>query len=156
MFGCVRPPLWSPSPRYEQNDWAPPCSVRRFSRADIRRFRLVFHVSDLIDDFGVGQRRDVAFILVVRDRPEHAAHDLAGTGLRHVRHDHDTARAGNGPDLTDHGLLYSLADVLARLVPGLQRYVEVRDLAFDLVSGGDHGCLRRPPLRADLPTRSPS
>src|SRR5271166_322809 len=52
--------LWSPSPRYEQNDWAPPCSVRRFSRADIRRFRLVFHVSDLIDDFGVGQRRDVA------------------------------------------------------------------------------------------------
>src|SRR5208337_1040232 len=134
MFGCVRPPLWSPSPRYEENDGS-------YSLSDIRQFRLVFHVSDLIDDFGVGQRRDVAFILVVRDRPEHAAHDLAGTGLRHVRHDHDTARAGNGPDLTDHGLLYSLDDVLARLVPGLQRYVEVRNLAFDLVSGGDHGCL---------------
>src|SRR5208337_2396466 len=104
-------------------------------------FGLGLHISNLIDDFGVGQRRDVAFILVVRDRREHAAHDLAGTGLRHVGHDQDTARAGNGSDLTDHGLLYSLADVLARLVPGLQRYVEVRDLAFDLVSGGDHGCL---------------
>ena len=57
------------------------------------------------DDFGIGQRRYIAFILVVRDRRQHAAHDLAGTGFRHVGHDHDTARAGNGPDLADHEVL---------------------------------------------------
>src|SRR5262249_34134980 len=35
----------------------------------------------------------------------------------------------------------ALADILARLEPRFQRYVEVRDLAFDLISGGDHGRL---------------
>src|SRR5207342_2850387 len=121
MSGCVRPPLSSIS-KYEEKDG----SVDAFPGPRFGDFGLVLHISNLIDDFGVGQRRYVAFILVVRDRREHAAHDLAGTGLRHVGHDHDTARAGNGPDLTDHGILHALADVLARLEPGLKRYVEVR------------------------------
>src|SRR6266566_9313197 len=104
-------------------------------------FELGLRLSNLIDDFGIGQRRDVAGIFVVRNRRKHAAHDFAGTGFRHVGHDHDTARARNGPNLTDHGILHALADFLARLAPRLERYVKVRDLAFDLVSGGDHGRL---------------
>src|SRR6516165_2217716 len=51
------------------------------------------------------------------------------------------AGAGNGPNLADHRGFHALADILARLEPRFQRYVEVRDLAFDLVSGGDHGRL---------------
>src|SRR5262252_3806369 len=51
------------------------------------------------------------------------------------------AGAGNGPNLTDHRGFHALADIIARLEPRFQRYVEVRDLAFDLVSGGDHGRL---------------
>src|SRR5262245_22143236 len=51
------------------------------------------------------------------------------------------AGAGNGPNLTDHRGFHALADILARLEPRFQRYVEVRDLPFDLVSGGDHGRL---------------
>ena len=105
------------------------------------RLGLEFHLSNLIDDFRIGQRRDVSGILVVRDGRKHAAHDLAGAGLRHVGHDHDTARAGNRPNLTNHGALHALAHFLARFAPRLERYVKVRDLAFDLVSGGDHGCL---------------
>src|SRR5262245_38073313 len=41
------------------------------------RFGLDLHLSNLIDDFRVGQRGDVTGILVVRNRPEHTAHDLA-------------------------------------------------------------------------------
>src|SRR5207245_393476 len=89
-------------------------------------------LTNLIDDFRIGQRRDVAGILVVRNRPEDAAHDFPGTGLWHVGDDHDTARAVNRPYLADHGVFHSFADVLAWGEPGLQRYVEVRDLAFDI------------------------
>src|SRR5208337_3393640 len=47
---------------------------------------LPFHLPDLGDDFGIGQRRDIAGVFVVRDGREDTAHDLAGTRLRHVRH----------------------------------------------------------------------
>src|SRR6516225_9233203 len=109
------------------------------SRGTSRKDRgLGFHLSNLIDDLGIGQRRDVAGILVVRNRSENAAHDLAGPGLWHIGDDYDTARTSDRPYLANHGVFYSLADVLAGGKPRLQRYVEIRDLAFDFVLGRNH------------------
>ena len=62
---------------------------------------LPFHLPDLRDDFGIGQGRDIAGVFVVRDGREDTAHDLAGTRLRHVRHDHDMAGASNSANLAD-------------------------------------------------------
>src|SRR6516164_1727142 len=99
---------------------------------------LGFHLSNLIDDLGIGQRRDVAGILVVRNRSENAAHDLPGTGLWHIGDNHDMARTSDRPYLTDHGVFHALADVLAGGKPRLQRYVEIRNLALDFVLGRNH------------------
>jgi hypothetical protein len=99
---------------------------------------LGFHLSNLIDDLGIGQRRDVAGILVVRNRSENAAHDLPGTGLWHIGDNHGTAWTSDRPYLTNHRVFHSLADVLAGGKPRLQRYVEVRDLAFDFVPGRNY------------------
>src|SRR5262249_47257810 len=56
----------------------------------------------------------------------------------HIGDNHDTARTSDRPYLADHRVFHSLADVLARGKPRLQRYVEIRDLAFDFVSGRNH------------------
>src|SRR5208337_4930719 len=74
---------------------------------------LPFHLPDLRDDFGIGQGRDIAGVFVVRDGREDTAHDLAGTRLRHVRHDHDMAGASNRSNLADHRVLYTLAELVA-------------------------------------------
>src|SRR5271157_52451 len=85
---------------------------------------LPFHLPDLGDDFGIGQRRDIAGVFVVRDGREDTAHDLAGTRLRHVRHDHDMAGASNRSNLADHRVLYTLAELVACPQPGFQRHIE--------------------------------
>src|ERR1700692_4389620 len=77
---------------------------------------LALDLPNLRDDFGIGQCRYVTGILVVRDGPQDATHDLPGTGLRHVGHDHDAARTGDRADLADYGLFDALANLLARLV----------------------------------------
>jgi hypothetical protein len=82
-------------------DPSPVFRMDAFLRTRFEDFGLELQFSNLVDDFRIGQRRNVAGILVVRDRGKHPTHDLAGASLRHVGHDHHTARAGNGPDLTD-------------------------------------------------------
>src|SRR5262249_18384264 len=53
----------------------------------------------------------------------------------HFGDNHDTAWTSDRHYLTDHRVFYSLADVPAGGKPRLQRYVEIRDLAFDFVLG---------------------
>src|SRR5262249_20839198 len=93
------------------------------------------------DDLGIGQGRDVTGVLVVRDRPEHAAHDLARAGLGHVGHDHDPARPGDRTNLAHHRLLNALGDILARREAGFERDVEVGDTPLDLVPRRPHSSL---------------
>src|ERR1051325_7962924 len=50
-------------------------------------------------DLRVGQRRDIARILLVRDRGQNAPHDLARAGLRHVGHDDDAPGSCDRADL---------------------------------------------------------
>src|SRR5271166_3642681 len=111
----------------------PLCCFRCFSSSETGADELDLCLPDFFDDVGIGQRRDIAGILVVRDGRQDAAHELARTRLRHVRHDHDVAGASNRPDLPDHGVLYSFAQLLAWLVPWFQRHVEIGGPAFDFV-----------------------
>src|ERR1700680_2191170 len=53
---------------------------------------------DGLDDFGVGERGDVAWAGEVGDAGDDTAHDLARAGLGHVGHDPDVLRPG---DLAD-------------------------------------------------------
>jgi hypothetical protein len=84
MIGCARPLHWSPSSRYEQNDRSlPRVPYNAFLRTRFKDIGLELQFLNLIDDFRIGQRRNVAGILVVRDRGKHPTHDLAGASLRH-------------------------------------------------------------------------
>src|SRR5271165_422345 len=120
-------------PIFAESVIIPLCCFRCSSSNETGADGLELYFSDLFDDVGIGQRRDIAGILVVRDGRQDTAHELARTRLRHVRHDHDAARASNGPDLPDHGVLYSFAQLLAWLVPRFQRHVEIGGPAFDFV-----------------------
>src|SRR6516164_3425498 len=69
------------------------CVPSDASRGTSREDRgLGFHLSNLIDDLGIGQRRDIAGILIVRNRSENAAHDLPRTGLWHIGDNHERSR----------------------------------------------------------------
>src|SRR5206468_1484666 len=99
------------------------------------------HHPDLLHHVGVGECRHVADITAVRDRCEHAAHDLPGARLRHVRHDVDVL---GSCDLADHFFVrldHAVHDVLARLHPGLDRDVHLGHASLQLVLDRHHGGL---------------
>src|SRR5438105_1970774 len=84
---------------------------------------------DAVHHFRIRERGHIARVLLVRDRRQYAAHDLARARLRHVGHDDHLARPRDGADFGDD----RSGDLLRNLVrsgqPGLQRDVEIRYLA---------------------------
>jgi hypothetical protein len=56
-------------------DPSPVFRMDAFLRTRFEDFGLELQFSNLVDDFRIGQRRNVAGILVVRDRGKHPTHD---------------------------------------------------------------------------------
>jgi hypothetical protein len=77
MIGCARPLRWSPSSRHEHNDRSlPPCSVRRFPGPRFDDFGLELDLSNLIDDFRIGQ-----LSATTAPRMKCKYSEFAGTGI---------------------------------------------------------------------------
>src|SRR2546425_2791580 len=91
-----------------------------------------------VHDFGIGERGHIARVLLVRDRRQHAAHDLARPRLRHVGDDDPLPRPRDRTDLGYHGRRDFFRDVLRGVEARLQRHVQIRPLAFDLVGDRHH------------------
>src|SRR5699024_1717640 len=95
----------------------------------------------LADDFHhvrVGQRGHVARVLAGGNGFQHAAHDLAGARLRHVRHQPHAARPGDGADVVGDGLLDLVDQRVAGFDAGTERAVDLRHGALDVVGNGHH------------------
>src|SRR5206468_2785057 len=93
---------------------------------------------DAVHEFGIGERGHIARILLVRDRRQHAAHDLARARLGHVRNDDHLARPRDCTDLGYHRRRDFFRDVIRGLEARLQRHVQIRHLALDLVGDRHH------------------
>src|SRR5205823_6449401 len=99
------------------------------------------HRADLLDHVRVRERRHVADVAAIGDGREHAAHDLAGARLGHVRHD---VHVFGARDLADHlfvRLDHAVHDLLAGLDAGLDRDVHLGHPSLHLVLHGHHGRL---------------
>ncbi len=77
------------------------------------------HFLDFINNFRVSQCHDIANITFIGDGTEHPPHDLAGTGLGHIRHNPDLARPGNLADIRTN----LLGNLLGKLIEKLQTRV---------------------------------
>jgi hypothetical protein len=82
---------------------------------------------------------------VVGDVPQQPPHDLAGPGLRQLRHDHDLPRLGDRADLDGDVVAQRLHQLLAgaRLRGGVAAQDDEGDDALPggRVGGADHGRL---------------
>src|SRR5580700_1423914 len=94
-------------------------------------------LADLVHDLRVGERGDVAGVGEVGGRGDHAAHDLAGPGLRHIGDDPDVLRPGDLADVGFDRLLDLVLDVGRGLDPGLERDVHLDRPAADVVDDRD-------------------
>src|SRR5438874_2509109 len=98
--------------------------------------------TNLLDDIGIRERGDVAGVHAVLDGSEHTAHDFAGAGFRHVRHDVDIFWPCDFANYGFDGDGDFLLDVFGRLEPRLQRNVNDRDAALHFVHCRNDGGFR--------------
>ena len=70
----------------------------------------------MLDDVGIGERRDVAGVHAIGNGGENAAHDFAGARFGHVWNDVDALWAS---DFSDHGF-DSVSDFVNDLFVGSQ------------------------------------
>jgi len=97
----------------------------------------------LLDDVWIGERGDVPGVHTVRNGGQDTAHDLAGAGFGHVRHDVDALWAR---DFADHGFDGGddlVDDLLVGRQAGLDGDVDLRDAALDFVDDRNDQRLRR-------------
>src|SRR5580700_6150167 len=99
-------------------------------------------LADLVHDLRVGERGDVAGVGEVGGRGDHAAHDLAGPGLRHVGDDPDVLRPGDLADVGFDGHLDLVFHLGGGGEAGLERDVHLDHAAPDVVDDRDRGGLR--------------
>ena len=92
---------------------------------------------DRRNDAGIGEGRGVAQVAAVGDVAQQAAHDLAGTGLRQVRHEEHGLRTGGGAELLRHVLADLFLEFVRRLGRSDQDHVSDDRLTRDIVSGPD-------------------
>src|SRR3972149_5038248 len=82
------------------------------------------HHADLLDHIGIRKRRDIAHVLAVRNRSQHATHDLARARLGHVGHDVYVSWSGDLADQFLVRLYHATDDLVARLEAGFERDVD--------------------------------
>src|SRR4051794_14045299 len=103
-------------------------------------------VLDHVHDRGVGQRRDVAELPVLRDVAQQTPHDLARSGLGELLDDHDLPGLGDRADVAGHVVAQGLHEFLAPglvLADGPAQDAERDDaLPSRRVAGADDGRLR--------------
>src|SRR5215218_9475741 len=75
------------------------------------------HLVDLLDDLGVGERRDVAERTAAGDITQEPAHDLARTRLREVGREDDPVGPRDLADLVGHVVSELAGDRIVPLVP---------------------------------------
>src|SRR4051812_48300568 len=123
-------PAWSPDRRFRN-----PNGTRSLLLGPARA------VADGVDDGRVGEGRHVAQLPALRDVPQEPAHDLAGPGLREVRHEHQELRSRDGPDHVSDVLAQLDAERVARLAARLEDHEREDRLAGDRVGLADDGGL---------------
>src|SRR5581483_4048996 len=102
-------------------------------------FLTLYHDADFFDDAGIGERGDIADIASVGDGGEDAAHDFAGTGLGHVRHDIDEFGTRNFADELFVRFDDAPHDVIARRNAGFERDIDDGDAPFHFIGNRDNG-----------------
>src|SRR5215469_4888576 len=111
---------------------------RRFA---LRYLRALYLLADSLDHLGVGERGDVADVSEIRRRCDDPAHDLARSGLGHVRYDPHVLRPGDLADLgLDRGDDLRL-HVRPSPVAGLERDVHLDHPAADVIDDRHRGGL---------------
>ena len=96
---------------------------------------------NLLNNFRVGKRHDVADITVVGYGTKYPPHDLAGAGFRHIGHDPDLPTFGNLADLEGNGIIDFLGNLGDALNPGFRATYSIRLFSFDFMGNRNNGSL---------------